>query len=347
MATVKALTKDLKKAMGDLSVGYGIGLDLSDRLPSGILALDLALNGGIPRGATSVIYGGEGCGKTTLALLFIAMHQRLYPKQTCALVDAEHAFSPEWGQKLGVDTDSLLVVEPQYGEQAVTATAKLLDAEDIGLVVVDSLATLVPTAEGDADADRVQVGGNSALIGKMMRKTTLSFGNALAEKRKPTLLYLNQTRTQIGTYGSPQGQPGGSTIRFQALVMLQLYSKPVMDKEVSQSVPYARDVTVTVKKGKMSLLATKAEYRMHLIAHNGLPVGSSDDWPTVKKRLFDAGQFFKNEGGKGYTFMGQQVPTLEEARGLYLSQPALRDKIRTVIRDHVATLGVIEGVDEE
>lgn len=185
-------------------------------LPSGALSLDLALGGGYPKGRIIEVYGPESSGKTTLTLHAIAEIQR--QGGTAAFVDAEHALDPAYARKLGVDTDNLLVSQPDNGEQALEITETLVRSNAVDLIVVDSVAALVPQAEIDGDMGDSHMGLQARLMSQALRKLT-----GIINKSKATVIFINQIRMKIGVmFGNPETTTGGNALKFYASVRMDI-----------------------------------------------------------------------------------------------------------------------------
>ena len=179
-------------------------------IPSGSLSLDLALGGGYPKGRIIEIYGPESSGKTTLTLHAIAEIQKM--GGTAAFVDAEHALDPAYAKKLGVDTDNLLVSQPDNGEQALEITETLVRSNAVDLIVVDSVAALTPQAEIDGDMGDSHMGLQARLMSQALRKLT-----GIINKSKATVIFINQIRMKIGVmFGNPETTTGGNALKFYA-----------------------------------------------------------------------------------------------------------------------------------
>ena len=196
--------------------GHGAIMRLSDTghnnvpgISSGALSLDLALGGrGFPRGRIIEVYGPESSGKTTLALHAIASAQKA--GGIAAFIDAEHALEPSWAKRLGVDLEDLLVSQPSYGEEALQICEMLIKSNSVDIVVVDSVAALVPKAELDGEIGDVHVGLQARMMSQAMRKLT----GAIA-KSQTTVVFINQIREKIGVmFGSPETTPGGRALKF-------------------------------------------------------------------------------------------------------------------------------------
>ena len=185
-------------------------------LPSGALSLDLALGGGYPKGRIIEIYGPESRGKTTLTLHAIAEIQR--QGGTAAFVDAEHALDPSYARRVGVDTDNLLVAQPDNGEQALEIVETLVRSNAVDLVVVDSVAALVPQAEIDGDMGDSHMGLQARLMSQALRKLT-----GIISKSKTTVIFINQIRMKIGVmFGNPETTTGGNALKFYASVRMDI-----------------------------------------------------------------------------------------------------------------------------
>jgi len=185
-------------------------------LPSGSLSLDLALGGGYPKGRIIEIYGPESSGKTTLALHAIAEIQKQGGQ--AAFIDAEHALDPSYAKKIGVDTDNLFISQPDNGEQALEICETLVRSGAVDLIVVDSVAALVPQAEIDGDMGEAQMGLQARLMSQAMRKLT-----GIIAKSKATVIFINQIRMKIGVmFGNPETTTGGNALKFYASVRMDI-----------------------------------------------------------------------------------------------------------------------------
>jgi len=188
-----------------------------DTIPSGSLGLDIALGiGGLPRGRVVEIYGPESSGKTTLALHAIAEAQKR--GGTCAFIDAEHAMDASYARKLGVDIDNLLISQPDTGEQALEIADTLVRSGAVDILVIDSVAALVPRAELDGEMGDVQPGSQARLMSQALRKLTSSISRS-----NTMVVFINQIRMKIGVmYGSPETTSGGNALKFYASVRLDI-----------------------------------------------------------------------------------------------------------------------------
>jgi recombination protein RecA len=215
-----AAMAQIERAFGKGSImrmGARSGDEQIEVIPSGSLGLDLALGiGGLPRGRIVEIYGPESSGKTTLALHAIAEAQR--KGGTCAFIDAEHALDPTYARKLGVDVDNLLISQPDAGEQALEIADTLVRSGAIDVLVVDSVAALVPRAELEGEMGDSHMGLHARLMSQALRKITGS-----VSRSKCMLIFLNQIRMKIGVmFGNPETTTGGNALKFYASIRLEI-----------------------------------------------------------------------------------------------------------------------------
>src|SRR5476649_549098 len=215
-----AAMAQIERAFGKGSImrmGQRAGDQQIEVIPSGSLGLDIALGiGGLPRGRVVEIYGPESSGKTTLALHAIA--EALKRGGTCAFIDAEHAMDASYARKLGVDIDNLLISQPDTGEQALEIADTLVRSGAVDILVIDSVAALVPRAELDGEMGDVQPGSQARLMSQALRKLTSSIS-----KSRTMVIFINQIRMKIGVmYGSPETTSGGNALKFYASVRLDI-----------------------------------------------------------------------------------------------------------------------------
>ena len=215
---LKLAIAQITKQFGDGSImklGDNRNIDV-ELLKSGSLSLDLALGGGYPKGRIIEIYGPESSGKTTLALHAIAEIQKTGGQ--AAFIDAEHALDPSYAKRIGVDIDNLLISQPDNGEQALEICETLVRSNAVDLIVVDSVAALVPQAEIDGDMGDAQMGLQARLMSQAMRKLT-----AIISKSKATVIFINQIRMKIGVmFGNPETTTGGNALKFYASVRIDI-----------------------------------------------------------------------------------------------------------------------------
>ena len=215
---LKLAIAQITKQFGDGSImklGDNRNIDV-ELLKSGSLSLDLALGGGYPKGRIIEIYGPESSGKTTLALHAIAEIQKTGGQ--AAFIDAEHALDPSYAKRIGVDVDNLLISQPDNGEQALEICETLVRSNAVDLIVVDSVAALVPQAEIDGDMGDAQMGLQARLMSQAMRKLIAIISNS-----KATVIFINQIRMKIGVmFGNPETTTGGNALKFYASVRIDI-----------------------------------------------------------------------------------------------------------------------------
>ena len=214
-----------------------------ETISTGALTLDLALGGGLPKGRVIEIYGPESSGKTTVALHALAEVQR--NGGIAAFVDAEHALDPTYAAALGVDIDNLLVSQPDNGESALEIVDQLVRSAAVDIVVIDSVAALVPRAEIEGDMGDIHVGLQARLMSQALRKITGNIG-----KSGCTVIFINQLRQKIGvTYGSPETTTGGNALKFYASVRLDIRRIQTLKKGTDE---FGNRVKVKVAKNKVA-----------------------------------------------------------------------------------------------
>ena len=285
-------------------------------IPTGSIALDVALGiGGLPRGRIIEIYGPESSGKTTVALHAIANAQKA--GGICAFIDAEHALDPEYAKKLGVDIDALLVSQPDTGEQALEVMDMLIRSGALDLVVVDSVAALVPRAEIEGEMGDSHVGLQARLMSQALRKIT-----GALHQSKTTAIFINQLREKIGVFfGSPETTTGGKALKFYSSVRLDVRRIETL-KDGQEAV--GNRTRVKIVKNKVAPPFKQAEFDIIYgvgISREGSLIDLGVECDVIKK----SGAWFTYEGDQ----LGQGK---ENARAFLIDNPDLANEIEQKIR---------------
>ncbi|MGJ7440409.1 recombinase RecA [Aquipuribacter sp. MA13-6] len=328
--------KSLATALAQIDKQYGKGsvMRLGDEarapidvIPTGSIALDIALGiGGLPRGRIVEVYGPESSGKTTVALHAVANAQKA--GGIAAFVDAEHALDPDYARALGVDTDALLVSQPDTGEQALEITDMLIRSGALDIIVIDSVAALVPRAEIEGEMGDSHVGLQARLMSQALRKIT----GALSQSRT-TAIFINQLREKIGVmFGSPETTTGGKALKFYSSVRLDVRRIEAL-KDGTEIV--GNRTKCKVAKNKLAAPFKIAEF--DIIYGTGI---------SREGGLIDMGveQGFVRKAGAWYTYEGDQLGQgKENARAFLRDNPDLADEIEKRIKEK---LGIGPKVDK-
>ena len=326
MATAPDRDKALATVMGQIEKQHGKGavMRLGDDvrppievIPTGSIALDVALGiGGLPRGRVVEIYGPESSGKTTVALHAVANAQRA--GGIAAFIDAEHALDPEYAKCLGVDIDNLLVSQPDTGEQALEIADMLIRSGAIDVIVIDSVAALVPRAEIEGEMGDSHVGLQARLMSQALRKITGALNST-----GTTAIFINQLREKIGVmFGSPEMTTGGKALKFYASVRLDVRRIETL-KDGSEAV--GNRTRVKVVKNKVSPPFKQAEF--DIIYGHGI---------SREGGLIDMGvdQGFVRKAGAWYTYDGDQLGQgKENARQFLVDNPDLANELEKRIKE--------------
>ena len=289
-------------------------------IPTGSITLDMALGvGGYPKGRVIEIFGPESSGKTTLAIHAIAEAQK--SGGIAAFIDAQHAFDPYYAQKLGVDVDSLLVSQPDNGEQALEIADSLIRSSAIDIIVIDSVAALTPKAEIEGDMGDSKMGLQARLMSQALRKLTASIS-----KTKTVCIFINQLRDKIGViYGNPETTTGGNALKFYASVRIDIRRASVIKDGEEQ---LGTRTKVKVVKNKVAPPFKKAEFDIMFgegISKLGEIIDLGVDYEIIKK----SGSWFSYGDRK----IGQGRDSVKEA---LKSDPALMEEIELRVRDAMA-----------
>lgn len=321
----KPMTSSLSDALSDLEKKYGKGAIMRlgeakhadvEVTPTGSLTLDLALGvGGVPKGRVTEIFGPESSGKTTLALHIIAQAQR--KGEVAAFVDAEHALDPDYAKRIGVDTNNLLISQPDTGEQALDIVEALVRSNSVGIIVIDSVAALVPRAEIEGEMGDSHMGLQARLMSQALRKIT-----ACVSKSRTTVIFINQLRMKIGImFGNPETTTGGNALKFYASVRMDI--RRIEALKVGE-VNVGNRVRVKIVKNKVAPPFRQAEFDM--MFDEGISrTGELLDLAVHRGIISKAGAWYEYEGEK----IGQGKEAVKE---FLKSNPKIADKIDKTIR---------------
>src|SRR5205809_4826307 len=319
--------KNLETAISVIEKSYGKGsimrLGSKDVLvpvnviPSGCLSIDAALGvGGFPRGRVIEIYGPESGGKTTLTLQIIAEAQKLGGQ--AAFIDAEHALDPSYARRLGVDVDNLLVSQPDHGEQALEIAQELIRSNAVDIIVIDSVAALVPKAELEGDMGDPSMGLQARLMSQALRKLT-----AIVSKSKTCLIFINQIREKIGVmFGNPETTTGGRALKFYASMRVDI--RRIASIKDGDDVVGSR-TKVKIVKNKVAPPFREAEF--DIIYGEGISrEGDLIDLAVIQNVVEKSGAWFSFQGER----LGQGR---ENARQFLKDNPDYRGRVELALRE--------------
>jgi recombination protein RecA len=298
-------------------------------IPTSSLALDLALRvGGLPRGRVIEIYGPESGGKTTLTLHVIAEAQKMGGQ--AAFIDAEHALDPTYARRLGVDVDHLLVSQPDSGEQALSIAEKLVESGKVDVIVIDSVAALVPKSELEGEMGDAQMGIQARMMSQAMRKLT-----AKVSKTQTCIIFINQIREKIGVmFGSPETTTGGRALKFYASVRLDVRKFGfIKDGDVA----IGADTRIKVVKNKVGSPFGEAEVQMlygHGISHEVDLLRLGVEHGVLEK------------AGSWYSYKSERLGgSFDKSRVFLIEHPEVAAKIETQLRTKLFPKGDENGKD--
>jgi recombination protein RecA len=324
MSTLKEKLKAVASAVSAIEKQFGKGAIMSlgggevpeiGVIPTGSVGLDLALGvGGLPRGRVVEIYGPESSGKTTLTLQAIAQAQKA--GGVCAFIDAEHALDVVYARKLGVRIEDLLVSQPDHGEQALEIADKLVATGAVDLIVIDSVAALVPKAEIEGEMGDAHMGLQARLMSQALRKLT-----AATNRTNTLVIFINQLRMKIGVvYGNPETTTGGNALKFYASVRLDIRKTGVVK---NGEVPVGTKTRVKVVKNKVAPPFREAEFE--------IMYGMGVNWAAELVDLAsEAGVMEKS--GSFYSWKGERVGQGREVACKWLVEnPRAAEEIRAVL----------------
>jgi len=315
--------ENLKEAIEEIKQRFGEGAIMKlkevkpasvDTISTGSISLDLALGvGGLPRGRVIEIYGPESSGKTTIALHVIAEAQK--KGGVGAFVDAEHALDPDYAKRIGVDVEELLISQPESGEEALEIVKTLVESGEVDVIVVDSVAALVPRAEVAGEMGEFEIGLQARLMSQALRVLSSSIA-----RTKSIVIFLNQTRMKIGTYGKPETTPGGLALKFYASVRIEL-KRTAQIKKGDEII--GNKILAKIVKNKVAAPFKTAEFSIYYnegiskeadLINTGIKLG------VIKK----SGSWLEFENKK----LGQGI---EQAKEFLKQNPELAEEIKRKI----------------
>lgn len=332
--------KALEAALGQIDRQFGKGsvMRLGDDIrapisvvPTGSISLDVALGiGGLPRGRVVEVYGPESSGKTTVALHAVANAQR--QGGIAAFIDAEHALDPEYARKLGVNTDDLLVSQPDTGEQALEIADMLIRSGSIDIIVIDSVAALVPRAEIEGEMGDSHVGLQARLMSQALRKITGALHNS-----NTTAIFINQLREKIGVmFGSPETTTGGKALKFYASVRIDVRRIETL-KDGTE--PVGNRTRAKIVKNKLAPPFKQAEFDILY------GIGISREGGLIDMGVEHG---FVRKSGSWYTYEGDQLGQgKENARNFLRDNPDLADEIEKKIKEKLGVGPVLDAPADE
>ena len=340
MASKDEKQKALEAALGQIEKQYGKGavMKLGDTshmqvetVPTGSLSLDIALGlGGVPKGRIIEIYGPESSGKTTVALHMVAEVQKR--GGVAGFIDAEHALDPAYAKNIGVDIDNLYISQPDCGEQALEITETMVRSGAVDIVIVDSVAALVPKAEIDGDMGDSHMGLQARLMSQALRKLT-----AVISKSNCIVIFINQLRDKLGVmFGNPETTTGGKALKFYASIRLDVRRTEAL-KQGGEVV--GNHTRVKVVKNKIAPPFKEAEFDIMF----GKGIVKEGDLIDIAANLG-----IISKSGAWYAYEGEKIGQgRENAKTFLATHPEVADEVERRIRQHYGLLGDTEASEQE
>lgn len=329
-----AILAAIRKKKGEKVVMIGSAIPMPERLPTGIFEFDLMTGGGFPYNRMSILYGPEGGGKTNHALKAASILQKTDKHANkVVLVDIEGTYESKWASELGVNADELLVVKPGYGEEAVDIADALVRADDVGLIIIDSLAAMVSSKEVGVSTEKADVGTTPMLAKRMSNKMAVALSEESKRGHEVAVIFINRISYEIGKmFGDPEKQPGGKAVQFNSSLTVRLAGKPKMDKSISAEVPVFRETTARLKKAKVGVLRMETEYDFAIMATPSTVPGETRSWNMVSNRLKELGILKKGEKG-GWELEGKTFQTLVMIEDLYYGEDDYKLHLQKMVID--------------
>lgn len=323
-SSLSSVVDEIKERFGEgmiMKLGEVKKVDV-EAIPTGSVSLDIALGiGGVPRGRVVEVYGPESSGKTTLTLHMVANAQK--SGSSAAFVDAEHALDPEYARRIGVNIDDLLISQPDTGEQALDIVETLVRSGAVGIVVVDSVAALVPKAEIEGEMGDQHVGRQARLMSQALRKLT-----AIVSRTNVTVVFINQIRMKIGVmFGNPETTTGGQALKFYSSVRLEV-RRAAQIKKGDEVV--GNRVKVKVVKNKVAPPFKTAEF--DIMYNEGISLAGD---------ILDSGVKFGviQKSGNSYSYGEEKLGVGREKAKAFLKE---NEKLRNTLAKEIAQASVVE-----
>jgi recombination protein RecA len=362
----KSEKKSKKQSLTDVKAlitkTYGKGSIMQGRstivpvevIPTGNIAIDSALGClGIPQGRIIEIYGAESSGKTTTCLHIIKSAQRHYFERkkrngVAALIDAEHAYDPSWAEKIGVDTDNMLISQPDSGEEGLEIVKMLAESGAVDLIVVDSVAALTPQKVLDGEMDDTTIAALAQLMSKAMSKL-----RGVANRTKTTIIFINQIREKAGmSFGNPEVTPGGRALKFYASQRLEVRKGSAI--KIGEKVVGFRP-TMKVVKNKVAPPFTTAEYDIYtgtaeLPLYGVDDIGPLLDEALAKKIIAKNGNFYSYNNitlGNGRTTTIKNIAADADKAGPFILYEDIKSKVYALYNDSMPKIEVSDDIDED
>lgn len=333
VSELAAVINQVRKDHGEKTVVKGSEVPDVKRLPTGDFEFDFNTGGGWPRGRLAIIYGPESSCKTTMALRAAAVAQR--GPEECnkvVFVDLEHSFDGPRAAELGVDIDALIVIKPSYGEEAADIAEAVVRAEDVALVIIDSLATIIASKEIEQSMEKFDVGTSAILIKRMTNKINVALAMEAKRDHYPSVILINQIRYKIGVmFGNPETTPGGKTPHFLSALTIRVSGKNKVVKEVNPDTPVMKELSFQIIKAKVGVIKSQWTMDMAMVAFGDLLAGETKSFDAVKNELQAHGLLKKADKGGGWVLDGMNFKTISMIEDNYYADADYSLKLQQMV----------------
>jgi len=325
MSELDAVLADIQKNKGESSIRSASQIVPANHIPTGCFILDFALMGGIADGYTTMLYGLESSGKTTIAKKIVGSFQKKYEDKKAVWIDPEGMFDRDWATKMGCDVDKLLYASPENGNEGVDILAAVMDAWETGLVVIDSIPAMVPMSVVEKSAEDDTMAELARLMGKMCSKILVSQAKERKRGHRVTVILINQFRTKVGfVMGDNRILPGGRQINHIPTTKIEVKNKETLGKDKNDNeVVDVNEHSFKITKSKHGSSIRSGDFRMIINPDNNLslPQGAFDDTATVAVYAKKMGLI--TGGGSSWKIEGvsKKFTKLEEIRQFLASEP--------------------------